>query len=161
VATILLTEQPDARYIEPYTVRRRDRLRARLSIWKLDLALARGASPDSSPALSLRANQLIGRNLRRRLAQELRELPTQAARPHCRLDAGVPICRQGVLRAVGLLEELAARLEGREPVDARGVAQVRALLTNADSPLFDPTGVEAFVRALRATLDSLEHCVSV
>ena len=73
----------------------------------------------------------------------------------------MPICRQRVLQAVGLLEELAARLEGREPVDARGVAQVRALLTNADSPLFNPTGVEAFVRALRTTLDSLEHCVSV
>jgi hypothetical protein len=46
-------------------------------------------------------------------------------------------------------------------VDARGVAQVRALLTNADSPLFNPIGVEAFVRTLRTTLDSLEHCVSV
>lgn len=161
MATILLTEQPDARYVEPYTVRRRDRLRARFCTWKLDRALARGASPDSSPALSLRANRLIGRNLRRRLAQELRELPAHAVRPPCRLDAGVPICRQGVLRAVGLLEELAARVEGRDPVDARGVAQVRALLTNPDSPLFDPAGVEAFVRALRTTLDSLDHSVSV
>lgn len=161
MATILLTEKPDARYVKPHTVRTRDRLRARLSTCKLDRALARGASPDSSPALSLRANRLIGRKLRRRLAQELRELPAHAARPLHRLDAGVPICRRGVLQGVGLLEELAMRLEGREPVDARGVAQVRALLTNADSPLFNPSGVEAFVRALRKTLDSLERCVSV
>ena len=161
MATILLTEQPDARYVELHTVRRRDRLRARFCTWKLDRALARGASPDSSPALSLRANRLIGREARCRLAQELRELPAHAARPPCRLEAGVPICRQGVLQAVGLLEELAARLEGREPVDASGVARVRVLLTNADSPLFDPVGAEAFVRATRMTVDALEHCVSV
>src|SRR5581483_12164170 len=78
---ILLTEQPDARYVEPHTVRPRDRLRARVSTWKLDRALARGASPDSSTALSLRANQLIGRNVRRRLAQELRQLPSRAPSP--------------------------------------------------------------------------------
>lgn len=161
MATILLTEQPEARYVEPHTVRARDRLRARVSTWKLDRALARGISPDSSPALSLRANRLIGRKDRRRLAQELRELPPRAARPPCRLEAGVPICRQGVLQAVGLLEELAARLEGPEPLDARGVAQVRVLLTNADSPLFNPLGVDEFVRAMRAIVDALERWVPV
>jgi hypothetical protein len=161
VATILLIEQPDARYVEPYTVVALDRLRACLSASKLDRALARGASPDSSPALSLRANRLIGRNVRRRLARALRGLSRRAARPPSRLDAGVPICRKGVLQAVGLLEELAGRLEGQEPVDARAVAQVRALLTNADSPLFDPSGVDEFVRAVKTTLAALERCVSV
>jgi len=161
VATILLTEHPEARFVEPYTVRTRDRLRARVSTWKLDRALARGVSPDSSPALSLRANRLIGQRVRCRLAHQLRQLPPRAARPPCRLDAAVPICRQGVLRAGGLLEELAVRLEGGEPVDACGVAQVRVLLTNADSPLFNPSGVDEFVRATRMMVDALERCVSV
>lgn len=161
MATILLTEQPDARYVEPHTVRTRDRVRARVSSWTLDRALARGVSPDSSPALSLRANRLIGASARRRLAQELRLLYARASRPPCRLDAGVPICRRGVLRAGGILEELATRLEGPGPVDARGVAQVRVLLTNADSPLFNPTGVDEFMRAMRTMVDALEHCVPV
>jgi hypothetical protein len=161
VATILLTEQPDARYVRPHTVCTRDRLQVRLWPWRLDRALARGALPDSSAALSLHAHRLIGRNVRRALARELRELPGSAAHPRSRLDPTVPICRKGVLQAVELIEELAQRLEGPEPVDARGVAQVRNLLRSAESPLFDLNGVEEFGRALQAALDALAGWVSV
>jgi hypothetical protein len=161
VATILLTEHPDARYVEPRTVRIRDRLRARLWAWQLDRALALGAWPDSSAALSLRAHRLISGHVREALTHEVRELLAQASRPRNPLDPGVPICRRGVRRAAGLLEELAGRLEGQEPVDACGVAQVRALLRNADSPLFDLDAEDEFVRAVQATLGALELCVSV
>ncbi|MGN6169619.1 MAG: hypothetical protein ACTHQQ_15830 [Solirubrobacteraceae bacterium] len=161
MATILLTEQPDARYVEPHTVRTRDRLRARLWAWRLDRALARGARPDSTAALSLHAHRLIGRNVRQALARDLRKLPGDAAHPRHRLDPVVPICRRGVLHAAGLLEELAARLDGPEPVDACGVAQVRGLLRNSDSPLFNPNGADEFVRALRTTIDALKRFVSV
>jgi hypothetical protein len=161
VATILLTEQADAHYVEPHTVRTRDRLRVRLWAWQLDRALARGARPDSSTLLSLHASRLIGHNARQGLARELRDLPGQASRPRSRLDPGIPICRRGVLRAVGLLEELAGRLEGPEPVDARAVAQVRTLLRSADSPLFAPNAGDDFLRALQTTLDALERWVSV
>jgi hypothetical protein len=161
VATILLTEQPEARYVEPHTVRTRDRLRARLSAWRLDRALARGARPDSTAALSLRARRLIGRDVRQALARELRELPGDAVHPRHRLDPTVPICRRGVLHATGLLEELAARLEGSEPVDACGIAQVKALLRSGESPLFDPNGANEFVRALQTTIDAFKRFVSV
>lgn len=161
MATILLTEQLDAPFVEPHKVRPSDRLRARLWARQLECALARGAWPDSSAALSLRASRLIGRGFREALARELRALPGEASRPPNRLEPGVPICRRGVLQAVGLLEELAGRLEGPEPVDACAVAQVRALLRNADSPLFNSNGPEEFVRALQAMRDALERFVSV
>jgi hypothetical protein len=161
MATILLTEQPDARYVEPHTVRARDRLRARLWAWQLDRALAGGARPDSNAALSLHAHRLIGQKVRRRLACELRDLCGDAFRPRNRLDPSVPICRRGVLGARGLLEELADRLEGPGPVDACGVARVRALLRNADSPLFDPGAADEFVRTLQTTLGALETWVAV
>ena len=161
MATILLTEQPAAPYVEPHNVRPSDRLRARLWARQLESALARGASPDSSAALSLRASRLIGRDFRAALARELRALPGEASRPHNRLEPVVPICQRGVLQAVGLLEELAGRLEGPEPVDACAVARVRGLLRNGDSPLFDSKGPDEFVRALQATRDALERFVSV
>jgi hypothetical protein len=159
--TILLTEQPDARSVCPRPVRMRDRLRTRFCASQLDRALAGGASPDSSVALSLHAHTLIGPRVRRELASELRALPGEAARPRSRLDARVPICSRGVLSAVVLLELLADRLAGPEPVEARGVAQVRALLKGADSPLFDPSAALEFGQALQRTIDALERCVSV
>jgi hypothetical protein len=64
-----------------------------------------------------------------------------------------------VLQGVGLLEELAQRLEGPEPVGARAVAQIRVLLRSGESPLFDPNAAREFVHALRTTLAALERRV--
>jgi hypothetical protein len=66
-----------------------------------------------------------------------------------------------VLQAAGLLVELSDRLEGAGPVEARGVAQLRALLRNGESPLFDPNGADEFVGSLQTTLDVLERCIAV
>jgi hypothetical protein len=159
--TILLLEQPDGRSVHPFPVRRRDRLRARLCASQLDRALAEGTSPDSSVALSLHARTLIGPNVRRELARELRGLVREAGRPPSRLDARVPICRQGVLQAAAVLEELADRVAGAEPVEARGVAQARVLLRGADSPLFERNGALEFGRALERILSALEQFVAV
>lgn len=159
--TILLTTQEDTYFVRPQPIRTRDRLRARLFAWQLDRALARGAPPDSTAVLSLRAHRLIGPGSRRAVARELRALPRQAAQPKSRLDPGVPICRRQVLQAAEILAELADRLANWEPVDALGVAQLRVLLRDGCSPLFDPNPAHRLERALRAASDALECRVAV
>lgn len=159
MATILLTGQTDTSYVRVHPIGTSDRLRARLHAWQLDRALARGAPPDSTVALSLRAHRLIGPGVRHAMARELRALPHQAARAQNRLAPGVPICRRQVLQAAGVLALLADRLADSEPVEALGVAQLRVLLRDASSPLFDPNRARELEPELHAALDALDCCV--
>ena len=57
---LLIEDQGDASYVVPRRVRLRDRVAVRLHSASLDAALASGVAPESSPALALRAEQLIG-----------------------------------------------------------------------------------------------------
>jgi hypothetical protein len=52
----------------------RERLLARLRVWRLDNALAEGVSPDTSAVTFLHAQALVGLRCRRRLARELRKI---------------------------------------------------------------------------------------
>ena len=93
MATLLLTEQPGGSYVTSHERVTRLGVRVRLRARELDEALARGACPDSSAALSLRAHELIGWTARRRLAREIRSLLARAERPIHPMHSSVPICR--------------------------------------------------------------------
>jgi hypothetical protein len=156
MSTLLLAENWDTAYISWRRARRWDRLACRLGGSRLDLALARGASPDSSAALSLRAHWLIGMRTRATLASSLLRVVRDAqdsGHPYCR--SAVPVCRPGVLRCASLLAELSARLTAPGPVSARGVATVRRLLTDGCSPLYSSLDDGALDRALYAAHNSL------
>lgn len=156
MAMILLSRQGETLYARPCRIRRRDRIGARLAAWQLDHALARGASPDSSVALSLHAHRLLGPAARRALARALRDLPQDAAQPRSRLNSAVPICWRQVLEAGATLNRLADRLDGREPVEALGVATLRVLLRDGCSPLFDPRRAQELELTLHRALDALQ-----
>ncbi|MEO6859515.1 MAG: hypothetical protein ABI323_13170 [Solirubrobacteraceae bacterium] len=138
----------------------RDRVRTRL--WthlhasRLDQALAAGASPDSSAPLSLRARDLIGAPARRDLARSVRGRVDDARRPFDPRSSGVPVCRRKVLASRETLWELADRLTSGEPVEARGVAQVRLLLIAGDGPLYHRPGAADLEPAVQAALAALE-----
>ncbi|MGH2867428.1 MAG: hypothetical protein ACRDNK_07660 [Solirubrobacteraceae bacterium] len=121
----------------------------------LDQALAAGASPDSSGPLSLRAQYLIGAPARRDLARTLRRLVDAASRPFGPLSPGVPVCRRKVLASQGTLWDLANRLTSAEPVEARGVAQVRMLITG-DGPVYHRHAADDLQPAVQAALAALE-----
>jgi hypothetical protein len=115
--------------------------RIRLVAWlrasELDAALARGVSPDSSAPLSVHAHGLISAKNRRKLSEEVREIVRKAEQPRSVFDPTVPICRLKVLAVRELFEELADRLQDRDPVAPHGVANVRRLLREGAGPLYE------------------------
>jgi hypothetical protein len=122
------------------------RLVARWRTWSLDLALARGADPASSPALAARAAALVRPAARRRLAQST--LGAIADAHEQRVDQTlVLVARRAVRGAEPALRALAEALAGDAPVAARGVARVRLLLTDGQGPLYRDQGADELVRA--------------
>ena len=156
MTTLILTEHPDSGYLISRPSKARERLAMRLRAWQLDAAIAHGADPDSSAVLSLRANRLIGRPTRRRVSRSVRRLMQQSRRPPLPVHETVPICWREVVRARPLLEELAVRLAGSGPVDARGMAQLQLLLTDGTSSLFDRQHGDQLRAELEAVLAAIE-----
>jgi hypothetical protein len=126
--TLLLTDQSNPGCIIPERRRAMARLATHVRARALDRALAAGASPDSSAALSMRAQMLIGNASRASLARMIRRLIEDARHPLNPLTPHVPLCRGKIMRSARTLEQLATRLLDGEPVNARGVAQIRVLL---------------------------------
>lgn len=120
-------------------VQLRDRLAARWSALELDRALADGADPEASPALSLRARRLTAFRYRRALAASLERVLRDAAtaRPQRSRGRIVP-SRRHVARAERELAELAQAIARPGPVSARGMAKARLLLSDGNGPLFNP-----------------------
>jgi hypothetical protein len=148
MTTLLLADASDSHAVSLRRCGPWARLLARVRGMSLDKALVGGLSPDSSPALSLRAHALISMTRRRELAGELRRLLGNAERPRHPFGSTVQV-PHNVLLAREAIEELAQTLDCREPVDARGVAQVELLLRDGTSPLYRTTTAAV----LRETLD--------
>lgn len=154
--TLLLIERQGEPYLIPRRATAGSRIRARVWNWPLDGALAEGRSPDSSEALSLRAQALISWKSRRRLSRAIRGLVRDAQRPRHPFDGCLPICRCGIRASRSLLEEMADRLEAPGAIDARGAAQLCLLLKDGLGPLYDTFQSEKLIRALEAASEALE-----
>ena len=130
----------------------RDRLMARLRRTRLDGQLARGVAPSASAPLALRAEALGHGGFRTMLGERIRHVLEQARGPRRISRVTVPLHREAVLEAAQELEELAGRLLSPGLLAARGVAQVRLLLVDGSSPLYDSHASDelrlAVVRAL-------------
>ena len=139
--------------------RARERARARLWPWRLDVALARGADPDSRGDLSLRAHRLISLRTRQRLAREIHHVVHEAARPRHPLERQLHPCAPDVLTAAPVLYDLADELAHPGPVEARGVAQARLLLRDGTGPLYDEPWPGYFERCVTRARSALtpEH----
>jgi hypothetical protein len=128
-----------------------DRLLAAMAAAKLDRQLAGGVAPDASPALARRARKLIAPATREQLARQLRRIVREAhewSLPGPR----VPPYRTQVLAAEDDLRLLASRLQSPARVSARGVVQVRLLLSDACGPLFSSGDLSSAVRDATAAL---------
>ncbi|HET6864403.1 MAG TPA: hypothetical protein VFH80_00705 [Solirubrobacteraceae bacterium] len=159
MSTLLLTDQNNPSCIIAERSRARTRLSTRLRSRVLDRALAAGVSPDASAALSLRAHRLIGATARTALARTIRRLIRDARRPLHPLTPHVPLCRRKIIRSAQTLERLAQRLISGDPVDARGVAQVRLLLIGDSGALYDYPGANDLEPALQEAIQALEPAV--
>jgi hypothetical protein len=156
MSTVLLTDLSQPSCIISERSGALTRLSAHLRSRALDRALAAGVSPDSSAALSLRAHTLIGTAARTRLAWTIRRLIEDARHPLHPLTPHVPLCRRKIIRSARTLEEVARRLQGDDPVDARGVAQLRLLLIGDCGALYDRPAADDLEPALQHALQALE-----
>lgn len=132
-----------------------DRLVSRLAAQRLDQALAAGASPGSSAALTLRAKTLTAPGKRRDLAAALRRIARKEVAPAVtglRLAAERP----QVGEARSELESLARRLADSDPVAPQGVALTQVLLTDGAGPLLWERSREDLCGRLRQALGALE-----
>ncbi len=125
------------------------RLAAHLRGPWIDRRLASGTVAWRSPAYAARAVQLTSARSRVSLACSLESLVERAERPHGRLSAAVAPCREQVRHATPLLLALASHLRSPQPVDVRGVAQLRELLGDGASPCFMRLYPEALTVALQ------------
>ena len=154
---LLVRDRGGASYVTPQRIRVRDRVAARVRAAQLDAELAQGVAPESSAALELRAQALIGpvaRKLGIRLLQILLSAQSEGAMP----AATIPICGALVREAQPELSLLVGRLLGGGPVGARGVATVGALLSDGGGPLY---GRFRDAAALRAALSAAREALEV
>jgi hypothetical protein len=156
MSTLLITEQRDGTLVACRKSWSPARLFTRLRTRALDAALANGASPDSSAALSLRAHRLISQRARHQLSREIHKIQHEARRPPHRLTAGVPICRTKITQAGLALEALADHLLSPGPVDASGVARVQPLLRDGSSPIYRRPEADDLEDALQEAIEALE-----
>ena len=116
--------------------RLRERLASRLGATWLDVELARGVPPEARAALALRAQTLGERRTRNALARSLRRILDDARQGSPPRRGQIATLRADVLAATDELERLIERLLEPGIVAARGLAQVRVLLTDGGGPLY-------------------------
>jgi hypothetical protein len=137
----------------------RECLAARCRGSALDLALARGAPPESDVLLALRAQHLIRPQTRQWLAQSLRRILAEACRPSRGPAPSLsPCARQQIRGAATDIQLVIEGLERPAPLPSRGVAQVCALLSDGRGPLYaaSPAGqLQARLRAVQQELEPL------
>lgn len=130
--------------------RGRVRLSALLRAGTLDRELAAGVPSWRSPEHAARAVWLTHPRRRRGLARALEILVERGEQPAKRgRSAAVEPCREQVRDALAKIMAVTSRLRSSEPIDARGVALLRALVTDGGSPCYARHHPAALTKALQ------------
>jgi hypothetical protein len=131
-----------------------DRLSARLRASQLDCDIRRGASPEATLALALRARTLVGAPVRNDVLRGVTRLLTLASRgTHV---PKVPVCRRRVRAESASLQAVCDRLAAPGPVSPHGMAQLIFLLSDGSGPLYQPRSTEDLGARLRRALAALD-----
>lgn len=123
----------------------------------LERRLAGGEDPRSDRALELRAAQLVAPRERRALAASIEHAVEEAERPSHAFTSAVPPSRAEVGRARGELLDLANELRSPRPVQAGGIALVRRLLRDGESPLYGASDERALLGAVEEARQRLSY----
>jgi hypothetical protein len=100
---------------------------------------------------------LEDRLIARMLGRWLDRLIERADRPPSRSPLGPAApCREQVREALPMIRSTAARLCSREPIDARGIACLKVLLSDLDGPCYVPGRPATLTDALQEISDSLD-----
>ncbi|HEY1509568.1 MAG TPA: hypothetical protein VGF93_11225 [Solirubrobacteraceae bacterium] len=128
----------------------RTRLSAHLRAPALDRELATGIAPWRSREHAARALQLTRARSRRGLARSLERLVEQAEEPPTAFrGAVITPSREQVMEARPVLLGIAGRLRSGDPIDARGIARLRRLLSDGNGPCYVKIRGNALTSALQ------------
>ena len=136
------------------------RLAAALRAASLDRALADGADPAGSRALTMRAARLTSKRQRLRLAEGIERLSVSPTPGRSPIIGGDP----DAMRANrGRLSELAGLLRADTPLRAGGVASLRLLLADPCSPAHvgDAAAVTEALGVARHSMEGGRHVPAV
>ena len=135
-----------------------NRIVARALAPRIDRELARGTPSWSTVVYATRAVHLTGTRSRCSLARSLELLVEHAEQPARLLrSAAIPVCREQVRDALAEIMASSALLRSGQPVDARGVAMLRAVLTDGGGPCY----VRSHPAALSGALQQVSRCLRV
>jgi hypothetical protein len=119
------------------------------SVW-IDRQLAQGVAPWHTRVHAARAVQLTSARHRRATARWFESLAERAEQPPATFrSAAITPCREQVREALPLILSIAAQLRSPSPVDPRGIACLRLLLSDGGGPCY--TRIET--GALRMALE--------
>jgi hypothetical protein len=122
----------------------------------LDAELAGGAPPEARAALALRAQVLGEPRTRQALAQSLRHILDNARQGSPPRRGQIATLRADVLAATDELERLIERLLEPGILAARGLAQVRVILSDGGGPLYFRSASQDLKAAAVRALTHLE-----
>ena len=114
----------------------RARMTARLRAARFDRALAVGVPAPAGSALAAHAARLTSVAERQTVARALRRAVRDAKDTRATQSGRVPMHRANIASAEALIDEVTLRLHAPHPVSARGMAQLRQLLSDGTSPLY-------------------------
>lgn len=101
----------------------------------LDNKLAAGHGPETSHLLAARAQLIVSKARRRKLAENWLALLVESHESSGRRDGGVPLLRDGIVSARNQILALADALLAPLPT-SRGVAMANSLLSDGAGPIF-------------------------
>jgi hypothetical protein len=133
-----------------------DRFVARVLASSLDCQLAAGHPPLSSPALAIRAQQIVSPAGRRELVQNWIHVLDLAGRSPVPLSSRGPLCRSAVAAAERDVREMIGVLAGGLPIAPRGAALARRLLIDGTGPLHNQRSHLDLTAAVREATRQLD-----
>jgi len=132
----------------------RARMTARLRAARFDRALAVGVPAPAGSALAAHAARLTSVAERHTIARALRRAVRDAKDTRATQTGRVPMHRANIASAEALIAQVALRLQVPHPVNARGMARLRQLLSDGTGPLYR-YGSGDLAGRLRAVLAAL------
>jgi hypothetical protein len=132
----MLFETADAAASRVVDVPLRVLVGARVLGASLDNQLAAGRGPETSHLLAARAQLIVSRSRRRRLAENWLAILSETRDAPGRRAAGVPLVRDRILGARSQIHELVEALLAPLPT-SRGVAMANSLLSDGTGPIYD------------------------
>ncbi len=132
------------------------RLQSLLRRSSLDRAIAAGADPRRSAALTERAARLVGARNRDQLRRALVAVREAAESPGGPLSSAVPPNRRELAMAEDEMTIIDEMLCSDRPIAPRGAALLRIMLTDPAGPMYAPPTRGALKHHLCAVIDALD-----